>query len=124
MGCRCQGGSLDVGPELDAKARLVGTRTLPKHGDVLDRHGSPTLSVGKVYDVAVDPARASTQTVAALEKLLKEPAASLVAKYGAAKASGSNAPIPVIAYREAAFQTNRAQLDASSVKTFLENIQR
>jgi cell division protein FtsI/penicillin-binding protein 2 len=105
-------GSSMWAPGLGATARLVATRTWGKRGDVLDRHGSPILSVARVYDVAIDPARASTETVAALEKLVKEPAGSLVAKYSAAKASGSSAPIPVVAYREAAFQTNRAQLDA------------
>ena len=99
-------------PGLDAKAKLVATRTWGKRGDVLDRNGSPILPVGKVYDVAIDPTRASAETVAALEKVVEEPAGSLVAKLSAAKASGSKAPIPVISYREAAFQNLQAQLDA------------
>jgi len=99
-------------PGLDAKAKLVASRTWGKRGDVLDRSGSPILSVAKVYDVAIDPARASAATVAELEKVVQEPAGSLVAKYTAAKKSGSNAPIQVVAYREADFQPRRAQLDA------------
>ena len=99
-------------PGLGAKAKLVAARTWGKRGDVLDRNGSPILSVGKVYDVAIDPARASAETVAELEKVVEEPAGSLVAKLNAAKASGSKAPIPVIAYREADFQARKAQLDA------------
>jgi len=99
-------------PDVDAKAKLVAARTWGKRGEVLGRGGSPILAVGKVYDVAIDPARASAQTVAELEKLVNEPAGSLVAKLSAAKASGSKAPIPVVAYREADFQARRTQLDA------------
>lgn len=99
-------------PGVDAKAKLVATRTWGKRGDVLDRNGSPILAVGRVYDVAIDPARASAPTVAALEKIVEEPAGSLVAKLSAATTSGSKAPIPVITYREADFTARKAQLDA------------
>ncbi len=99
-------------PDVDAKAKLVATRTWGKRGEVLGSDGSPILAVGKVYDVAIDPARASAQTVADLEKVVDEPAGKLVAKYNTAKASGSKAPIPVVAYRETDFQTRKAQLDA------------
>ena len=99
-------------PGLSAKAKLVANRTSGKRGDILDRNGTPILSVGKVYDVAIDPNRASAATIAQLEPLLSEPAGSLVAKLNAAKASGSKAAIPVITLRDAAFQPIRAQLDA------------
>jgi cell division protein FtsI/penicillin-binding protein 2 len=99
-------------PGLGAKAKLVAARTWGKRGEVLGRDGSPILTVGNVYDVAIDPARASTQTVTELEKLVDEPPGKLVAKLNAAKASGSKAAIFVIAYREADFQARRAQLDA------------
>jgi len=99
-------------PDVGAKAKLVAARTWGKRGEVLGRDGSPILAVGKVYDVAIDPARASAETVAALEKVVDEPAGKLVAKYNTAMASGSKAPIPVVAYRETDFQTRKAQLDA------------
>ena len=99
-------------PGLSPTAKLVATRTWGTRGDVLDGKGSPMVSVAKVYDVAIDPARASAQTIAALESVVKEPAGSLVAKLNAAKASGSKAPIPVITYREADFQARQVQLDA------------
>jgi len=99
-------------PGLDAKAKLVAARTWGKRGAILDRNGAPILSVGRVYDVAIDPARASTPTVAALEKVVQEPAGTLVAKFSAATVSGSKAPIPVVTYREADFQARKAQLDA------------
>ena len=99
-------------PGLGGNAKLVAARTWGKRGDVLDRAGSPILSVAKVYDVAIDPARASTSTVAALETVVQEPAGSLVAKFNAAKTAGSNAAIPVITYREADFQSRKSALDA------------
>jgi cell division protein FtsI/penicillin-binding protein 2 len=98
-------------PGLSAKAKLVATRTSGARGDILDRNGVPILTVGKVYDVAIDPARATDQTVAELEKLVSEPTGSLVAKLHAAKTAQSNAAIPVITLRDAAFQGLRSQLD-------------
>jgi len=99
-------------PGLSPTAKLVATRTWGTRGDVLDGKGSPILSVAKVYDVSIDPARASAETVGALEKVVDEPAGTLAAKLNAAKASGSKATIPVISYREADFQARKAQLDA------------
>ena len=99
-------------PNVDAKAKLVAARTWGKRGGVLGRDGSPILADGTVYDVAIDPVRATTETIAELEKLVNEPAGYLVAKLSAAKASGSKAPIHVVAYREADFQALKPQLDA------------
>ena len=99
-------------PRLSAKAKLVDTRTSGNRGEILDRNGVPILTVGKVYDVAIDPNRASAQTVAKLEKLVNEPSGSLVAKLTAAKASSSKQAISVITLRDATFQGLRPQLDA------------
>ena len=99
-------------PNLSAQAKLVASRTRGARGQILDRNGTPILSVGKVYDVQIDPARASDATVAELEKLVKEPVGSLVAKLHAADTSHSKAAIPVISLREAAFQSLKGQLDA------------
>ncbi|NMM24266.1 MAG: hypothetical protein HHJ11_12350 [Phycicoccus sp.] len=99
-------------PNVGAKAKLVAARTWGKRGEVLGRDGSPIMAVGKVYDVAIDPARASADTVTALEKVVNEPDGYLVAKLNAAKTSGSKAPIPVVAYRETAFKAHEAQLFA------------
>lgn len=99
-------------PGVSATAKLVAARTWGKRGDVLDRKGAPILSVNTVHDVTIDPARASAATVAALATLVGEPAGPLVAKFNAAKASGSNAAIPVISLRAADFETKRRELDA------------
>lgn len=105
-------GSSMWAPGLGAKARLVASRTWGSRGDVLGRNGSPILALGKVYDVSIDPSRASVPTAAALEKLVKEPNGYLVAKLKAAKTSGSKAAIPVISYRESDFQARKTQLAA------------
>ena len=99
-------------PGLSPTAKLVATRTSGARGEVLDRNGVPMLTVGKVYDVAIDPTRASAQTIAELEKLVNEPAGALVAKLNTAKTAHSNAAIPVITLRDAAFQSLKPQLDA------------
>jgi cell division protein FtsI/penicillin-binding protein 2 len=99
-------------PGLDPKAKLVATRTWGKRGDVLGRDGSPLVSDGTVYDVAIDPARATTESITELEKVVEEPPGTLVTKLSAANASGSKAPIPVISYREDAFRALKPQLDA------------
>ena len=99
-------------PGLGSDAKLVAARTWGRRGDILDRDGAPILAVGKVEDVAIDPTRASAETVAALETIVEEPEGSLVAKLNAAKKSGSKASIPVITYRDAAFQDLKPQLAA------------
>jgi cell division protein FtsI/penicillin-binding protein 2 len=98
-------------PGLSPAAKLVAVRTWGTRGDVLDGKGSPILAGGTVYDVAIDPVRATTESIAELETVVNEPG-KLVAKFNVAKASGSKAPIFVIAYREAAFQALKPQLDA------------
>jgi len=99
-------------PGRDATATLVAKRTWGKRGDVLDRNGSPLLRDGKVYDLTIDPARATAESITGLESVVDEPAGTLVAKLNAAKASGSKASIFVITYREKDFQDRKARLDA------------
>jgi cell division protein FtsI/penicillin-binding protein 2 len=98
-------------PGLDDGATLSASRTWGRRGDLLDRDGRPLMPVGKVYPVQIDPGRATAATVRQLEKVVDEPAGSLVAKLEAATRSGSKAPIAVITYRESDFQQRRAALD-------------
>lgn len=100
-------------PGVDAKAKLVATRTWGKRGDVLDRDGTPILADGKVHDVAIDPNRASAETVTELEQVISwdEPG-TLVAKLNAALKSGSKGAIFVVTLRGTAFQNLKPQLDA------------
>ena len=98
-------------PKLGAKDTLVATRTWGDRGTLLDRDGEPLAPIGKVYPVQIDPARATAATVRELEKVVDEPAGSLVAKLAAATKAGSKAPIPVITYRQADFDERKPALD-------------
>ena len=99
-------------PGIGPDATLVESRTWGARGEILDRNGAPILANGTVYDVEIDPARASDAAVSALESLVGATPGSLVAKLHAATSSGSKAPIPVIAYRDSDFQARKSQLDA------------
>jgi cell division protein FtsI/penicillin-binding protein 2 len=99
-------------PKLGASDKLVATRTWGDRGSLLDRDGEALTPIGKVYPVQIDPARATAATVRQLEKVVDEPAGSLVAKLVAATKAGSKAPIPVITYRQADFDERKAALDA------------
>ena len=99
-------------PQLGAGQTLKVTRTPGERGDLLDRDGEPLMPLGKVYPVQLDPSRATAATASSLEKVVGEPAGSLVAKLAAAQKAGSKAPIAVITYRQADFDARRARLDA------------
>ena len=99
-------------PQLKSGASLTATRTWGERGTLLDRDGKALTPIGKVYPVQIDPARATADTVRELEKVVDEPAGSLVAKLAAATKAGSKAPIPVITYRQSDFDERKAALDA------------
>ncbi|HEV7196898.1 MAG TPA: penicillin-binding transpeptidase domain-containing protein [Pedococcus sp.] len=98
--------------QLGPKDRLTASRTWGPRGNLLDRSGVPLAPMGKVYPVQIDPTRATPLTATALEAITQDPAGSLVAKLAAAKKAGSQAPIPVVTYRQADFDARRAALDA------------
>jgi cell division protein FtsI/penicillin-binding protein 2 len=99
-------------PQLEGGATLTAARTWGQRGTLLDRDGQALTPIGKVYPVQIDPARATAATVRALEKIVDEPAGSLVAKLAAATKAGSKAPIPVITYRQSDFDERKDALDA------------
>jgi cell division protein FtsI/penicillin-binding protein 2 len=99
-------------PELGAGDTLVATRTWGDRGTLLDRDGQALTPIGKVYPVQIDPTRATAATARELEKVVDEPAGSLVAKLAAATKAGSKAPIPVITYRQADFDARKDALEA------------
>lgn len=99
-------------PQLPTGATLSVATVAPVRGDLLDRGGAALMPLSAVYPVQIDPTRATPESAAVLEAVTGEPAGSLVAKLAAAKAASSQAPIPVITYRQADFDARRAQLDA------------
>ena len=87
--------------------RTAGTR-----GDLLDRDGEPLMPLGTVYSVQLDPVNATPASAADLEAVVGAEKGSLVEALAKATASGSKAPIPVIAYREADYAERRSRLEA------------
>lgn len=99
-------------PDIKLGDTLTLTKTQGTRGDLLDAGGAALMPMGTVYPVALDPARATPQTAAALETIVGEPKGSLVAKLAAATKARTLAPIAVITYRESDFAARRDALDA------------
>lgn len=99
-------------PSLAAGERLALKRTAPTRGDLLDRDGEPLMPQGTVYQVQLDPVRADAADAAALEKVTGVRAGSVVEALAQREKSGSQAPIPVITYRESDYRSREARLDA------------
>ncbi|XVX20919.1 penicillin-binding transpeptidase domain-containing protein [Actinomycetota bacterium] len=100
-----------LSPDMYPGQTVQAKRTPGTRGDLLDAAGKPLMPAGFVYPVAIDPTRATAEGMAELEKVTEEPAGSLKARLAAAKKSGSQAPIPVITYREADFAKRKKALD-------------
>ena len=52
-------------PKVRGDQTLTATRTWGRRGAVLDRNGKPLLAIGTVYDVQIDPVRATPAAVGA-----------------------------------------------------------
>ncbi len=109
--------------DLNPGDALAAKRTDGSRGGLLGRDGKPLMPLGTVYPVQLDPARATPEVAAQLEKLVKAEPGSLVAKLAAAKASGSKAPIPVITYRESDFAARQGALDALAGVIYPKTVQ-
>ena len=99
-------------PELPAGGRMSLQRSAPTRGDLLDRAGRPLMPQGTVYQVQLDPVRADAAGAAALEQVTGVTPGSVVKALADRKKSGSQAPIPVITYRESDYAPLRSRLDA------------
>lgn len=99
-------------PQLQPGETLMMRRTHGTRGDLLDRAGNALMPMGTVYPVQLDPTRANAASATALEKVVEEPAGSLVKKLTAAQKTGSKSPIAVVTYRQGDFDKRRAALDA------------
>ena len=99
-------------PKVPAGTALSFEHTWGKRGDILDRNGQPLLTTGTVYDIGLDPSRATPQAAAEVEKLTHEAPGSLVTALAKAKASKTSQVIDVITYRESDFAPIKARLDA------------
>ncbi|MBT9255331.1 hypothetical protein KMZ32_05800 [Phycicoccus sp. MAQZ13P-2] len=99
-------------PSLAAGARLTLERTTPTRGDLLDRDGEPLMPQGTVHQVQLDPVQADAADAAAVEKVTGVRPGSVVEALAQRRRSGSQAPIPVITYRDSDYREREARLDA------------
>jgi hypothetical protein len=96
-------------PGLAAGQTLALERTAGARGDLLDRDGHPLMPQGTVYLVQLDPVKATPESAAALEGITGVP--GLTKALAQRTAAGSQAPIPVITYRAADYDSRRSRLD-------------
>ena len=99
-------------PDLPPGETLALERTTPARGDLLDRDGKALMPQGTVYQVQLDPVRADAAGAAALEAVTGVTKGSLVKALAERTRTGSQAPIPVITYREADYAARKAALEA------------
>ncbi|NHI18745.1 penicillin-binding protein [Phycicoccus endophyticus] len=99
-------------PKLRAGQTMSLERTTPARGDLLDRDGEPLMPQGTVYQVQLDPVQADAADAAALEEVTGVTPGSVVEALADRKKSGSQAPIPVITYRESDYAPRKARLEA------------
>ncbi len=99
-------------PDLPAGKAFRLERTFGERGDLLDRQGKPLMPLGTVHAVQIDPVNATPESAAALEPVVDAAKGSLVQALAKATASGSKAPIPVIAYRDADWKPRAARIEA------------
>ncbi len=99
-------------PDLAAGETLALERTAPTRGDLLDRDGKPLMPQGTVYQVQLDPVRADAEGAAALETVTGVTKGSIVTALAERKRTGSQAPVPVITYREADYAARKDRLEA------------
>ena len=97
-------------PELAPGQTLSLQRTAAERGDLLDRDGEPLMPRGTVHQVALDPVRATPAGAREVQRVTGVD--GLVSALADRVASGSQAPVPVITYRERDWQERRDRLEA------------
>jgi cell division protein FtsI/penicillin-binding protein 2 len=98
-------------PGLDAGRTMRVERTTGARGDLLDRDGKPLMPQGTVHVVQLDPVKATPESAARLERITG--VSGLVAALAQRTAAKSQAPIPVITYRDADYRSRATELDAT-----------
>ena len=85
-------------PKLQASDAFVVQQTQGLRGEIRGADDSGIMTNQKVYDISIDPTKATDASVGQLQNIVNIP--GLVTKLHAAKKSGSQALIPVITYRQ------------------------
>ncbi len=95
-------------PKLTAADAFVAHTVQGKRGEITGRGGAPLMKNQTVYDIVIDPVKATDASVEKLQKVVG--IGTLLEKLQQAQKSDSKATIPVITYREADYDARKASL--------------
>jgi len=96
-------------PKLARKDAFVVTTTNGNRGEITGRGGAGIMTNQTVYDIVIDPVKATTDSVQRLEQVTN--VTGLVSQLQAEQKSHSQATIPVITYRQVDYDARKASLD-------------
>ncbi|MBR7744924.1 hypothetical protein KC207_16645 [Phycicoccus sp. BSK3Z-2] len=97
-------------PDLAVGETVSLERTAAQRGDLLGRDDEPLMPQGTVYQVALDPVQADRAGARALQDVTGVD--GIVEDLDERTRTGSQAPIPVITYRERDYQERAERLEA------------
>jgi cell division protein FtsI/penicillin-binding protein 2 len=97
-------------PDLGPGQTMALQRTPGSRGDLLDRDGDPLMPQGAVYVVQLDPVQATPESAGDLEDLTGVD--GLTKALDDRTAAKSQAPIPVITYRQSDYDDREAELES------------
>ncbi|AKU18294.1 penicillin-binding transpeptidase domain-containing protein [Luteipulveratus mongoliensis] len=80
-------------------------------GEILGRGGAKIMANQNVYDITIDPVKATDQSVRSLEGIVGSSPGSLGAKLKKAQSSGSKGTIAVITYRESDYAAHKGSIE-------------
>ncbi len=96
-------------PGLAAGQTMSVQRTTGARGDLLDRSGAPLMPQGTVQVIALDPVKATPASAAELEQVTG--VGGLAKALEQRTTAASQAPIPVITYRQDDYAARKSRLD-------------
>ena len=95
-------------PKLQTNDAFVVRLDAGQRGEIKGRDGAGLMTNQSVYDISLDPTKATAASALRMERATS--VSGLSAKVVAAKASGSKATIPVITYRKDDFEARASTL--------------
>lgn len=98
-------------PKLTASGSMSVQEANADRGEILGRGGAKIMSNQTVYDVGLDPLKATDASASQVEGAVGSDPGSLVRKLNAAKTIKSEAIISVITYRESDYSSRKGSFD-------------
>ncbi|MDE9364675.1 penicillin-binding transpeptidase domain-containing protein [Luteipulveratus sp. YIM 133132] len=99
-------------PKLSANdAFAVNAPSTATRGEILGRGGAKIMSNQTVYDIQIDPGKATRSSVQQLEGVVSADPGSLTGKLRQAQSSGSKTAIPVITYRDSDYASRKSRIE-------------